>query len=393
MTDIFELFSGIGVVIDDEIDEKGKTPNGIQKIVKSIKDKYIPLLEYKNLPGENEISKLHSISFLILDWNLSEIRPTPEITITENINFIKKLHDICFIPIFIFSDEDPHTIEVKLSEKEITLNNTPLFIKKKEDLDTVEKLFNAIQEWLKKTPPVYVLKEWEKAIREAKTKMLWQLSTINPAWPRILMNTVKKDGGDQTIELIEMLQNNLTYRLSYPVLDINLIKQQNNNNIDKNDLRKILECERFIQKESLPKHPFAGDVYPDIIANDDKIYYINIRPDCDIIRDAERENKEMYLLRGEIIDETKINNNNNETDYITFDSGEFIEKNNCCYIAFIKGNILQLYLKDLKIFNWNDIKDKRIGRLLPPYITRVQQKYAHYIQRQGLPRIPKEAIL
>ena len=41
---------------------------------------------------------------------------------------------------------------------------------------------------------------------------------------------------------------------------------------------------------------------------------------------------------------------------------------------------------------WNNIKDNRIGRLLPPYITRVQQKYAHYLQRQGLPRIPKQAI-
>ena len=98
----------------------------------------------------------------------------------------------------------------------------------------------------------------------------------------------------------------------------------------------------------------------------------------------------MYLIGGEVVDETKINAE--DKNGITFDSGEFIEKKHCCYIAFVKGQILQFSLRELYIKSWNEIKDKRIGRLLPPHITRVQQKYSHYIQRQGLPSIPKEAI-
>lgn len=106
---------------------------------------------------------------------------------------------------------------------------------------------------------------------------------------------------------------------------------------------------------------------------------------------AVKDNKDMYLLEGEIADETKINSE--DKDCITFDSGEFIEKKNCCYIAFVQGNILQFSLRELSIMQWNNIKNNRIGRLLPPYITRVQQKYAHYLQRQGLPSIPKQAII
>ena len=385
MTDIVQLFSGIGVVIDEAINVKDDQPNGIQKIVQSIESKHIPLLQFEDLPDDEAISKLHSISFLILDWNLSGVQPIPKATIDDNIVFLRKLKETCFIPLFIFSDEDPHTIEVVLSENGITTKNSSIFIKKKEDLDTVEKLFGEIESWLKATPSIYVLKEWEKATREAKTKMLWTLSTAHPAWPKILMNTTKKDGGDQEMEIIEMLQENLNYRLSYPNLDINLIKQQNTAGITKEEIRKILECERFIPAMSLPKHPFVGDVY-----YIDNVYYVNIRPDCDIIRDAERLNKDMYLLRGEILDETKINSE--DTESITFDSGEFIENNHCCFIAFVNGSILQLSLKELKILPWNTIKDKRIGRLLPPFITRVQQKYSHYLQRQGLPSIPKEAI-
>lgn len=385
MTDIIQLFSGIGVVIDEAIYNKGDQLNGIQKIVQSIEEKKIPVLTFDELPNEEMLPQLHSISFVILDWNLSGILPISQATIDDNIDFLKKLKETCFVPLFIFSDEDSHGIEVALSENGITIQNSPIFIKKKGDIDTAEKLFNEIEKWVQKTPSVYVLKEWEKAIREAKSKMLWSLSLIHPAWPKIMMNSVKKDGGNQEMELIELLQSNLNYRLSYPNLDINLIKQQDASGITKEELRKILECERFIPNQSLPDHPYAGDVY--IIDNK---YYLNIRPDCDIIRDAAKDNKDMYLLFGEIVDETKINAG--DKDCITFDSGEFIEKNHCCYVAFVNGAILQLSLRELKILPWNDIKGSRIGRLLPPFITKIQQKYSAYIQRQGLPSIPKEAI-
>lgn len=385
MTDIVQLFSGIGVVIDEAINASDNNPNGIQKIVQSIESKHIPLLQFEELPDDEAIPKFHSISFLILDWNLSGVQPIPQATINDNIEFLKKLKEICFVPMFIFSDEDPHTIEVALSEQDITSDNSPIFIKKKDELDTVDKLFGEIEAWIKRTPSVYVLKEWEKATVEAKSKMLWALSTTHPAWPKILMNSIKKDGGNQEMELIDMLQGNLKYRLSYPSLDINLIKQQKTDGITQKELRQVMECERFIPISSLPNHPFVGDVY--II---DNIYYVNIRPDCDIIRDAEKNNKNMYLLSCEIVDETIINADTE--DRIVFDSGEFIEKNHNCYIAFVNGKILEMSLKELTLLPWNDIKDKRIGRILPPYITKIQQKYSAYIQRQGLPRIPKEAI-
>lgn len=384
MTDIKDLFSGIGVVIDEKINEEAGSPNSIQKIISSLKENHVPLLEYQELPDEM-IKQFHSISFLILDWNLSGTEYISKATIDDNIDFLKKLHKVCYVPVFIFSDENIHDIEVALEINNINLAKEPIFIKKKDDVDTADKLFAEITNWLKQTPPAYLLKEWEKANREAKTEMLWSLTEAHPAWPKILMNSIKKDGGDQEIELVEMLQNNLNYRITCPSLDINIVKQQNIEGITKEELRKILECERFVPIESLPNHPFAGDIY---IINEK--YYLNIRPDCDIIRDAEKENKDMYLISGEIVEETKINTEDKNS--ITFDSGEFIEKKHCCYIAFVKGQILQFSLRELYIKPWNEIKDKRIGRLLPPHITRVQQKYSHYIQRQGLPSIPKEAI-
>ena len=74
---------------------------------------------------------------------------------------------------------------------------------------------------------------------------------------------------------------------------------------------------------------------------------------------------------------------------IPFIDGQFIEKVNHSIIGCIdNGNIIEFLFKDLHIINWKSMKGKRIGRLLPPYITSIQQRYGLYLQRQGLPRIP-----
>ncbi len=382
MTDILELFPGIAVIIDDEINRDITSLNGIQKILKSLREKSIPFISYSELPNDEMIKNFHSASFILLDWNLSGIQPIPEAIINDNVQFIKTLKAICFLPIFIFSDEDPHAIEVKLQEESLYDNedNNHIFIKRKIELDSCEKLFSEIETWLKNTPSVYTVKEWEKAIKDAKKEMLWDLYLICPEWPRILSETVKADGVDINSGLTAILQNNLAARVVPPSFDEEIISKEKGK-VNKEDIRKLIECERFIRNNLLPDYPFAGDVY--VL---DDAYYINIRPDCDIVR----EPGDLYLLKGNVVDESRINPDAKKA--IIFDSGEFIEKINLCYIAFIDEKVIELKLRDLRVKQWNEIKTKRIGRLLPPHITKIQQKYSFYLQRQGLPAVPEVAI-
>lgn len=73
--------------------------------------------------------------------------------------------------------------------------------------------------------------------------------------------------------------------------------------------------------------------------------------------------------------------------------GEFIEKINHAIVPCIdNGKIIEFLFRDLKTKKWNSIKDNRIGRLLPPYINRIQQRYALYLHREGLPRTPDMAV-
>ena len=384
MTDIVQLFSGVGILIDEAFYETGKQKNGIQKIADSLKEKGLPYVAFQELPI-SFVKQFHSVSFVVLDWNLSGVQPIPQATIEDNIEFINQFQSSCFAPLFIFSDEDPRDIQVTLESRNLFYEGCPVFIKKKEELVSSERLFGEIEGWLRKTPSIYVLKEWEKTTREAKIKMMWSLSAISPAWPSILSRAIGLDGGDSSSELMKLLHNNLSYRMDNLSFDDEIINV-GLGGINKDDLRRLLECERFLPKSLLPEHPFSGDVF--LIEGK---YYINIRPDCDIIRDFAQ--KDMYLIRGNVVDEATINVEGKAgQDTILFEKGAFVEKINCSYVAFISGQILRLSFREIYQRKWKEIKESRIGRLLPPYITAIQQKYAAYLQRQGLPGIPKEAI-
>lgn len=54
-----------------------------------------------------------------------------------------------------------------------------------------------------------------------------------------------------------------------------------------------------------------------------------------------------------------------------------------------EGAAYCIEFKDLRMEAWEKWKSHRKGRLLPPFSTRLQEKYAGYLQRTGLPTLPK----
>jgi len=404
--DIKKLFSGSAIIIDDEIKKEG-SKDLILKIRNKLKAYHIPILEYEKIPEDEEICNFNNINFILLDWQLLEtpesgIKIPKELFIKNNIEFLKKIKKVNFTPVFIFSNESPDSIIRKLSDEDIYdkgSNNNYIFVKRKQDLfseDNDNLLFAEIEKWLKETPSMYVLKKWEYSLNEAKRKLFWDFYEINPNWPSVLQKTFTDDGSDVNYELGNFIYKNLSARAEQITFDNNILDQEDDN-IPKEDIRKVLEAERFIKNDSLPPDkPCTGDLFEckvDVRGLKEKRYYLNIRPECDItIRPDGTSNPELYCLKGCILDEKKINSED-EDNKVSFRNGNFIEKINNTYISFINsGKIIEFLFKDLKIKKWNTVKDKRIGRLLPPYITKVQQRYSSYLQRQGLPAIPEKAI-
>jgi len=396
-----DLFNGIAVIIDDEI---GKKAANINELIKQIEDKNIPCVKYTYLPENDVIKHLQGISFLILDWRIRDkeieefmldgvISPSTleESIIQANIDFLKKLRDKCFIPIFIFTNEDETGIIMKLKESGLYNVDKPnfIFVKQKSDLKD-DNLFDQINSWIQTVPPIYALKEWEREYREAKNRMFGDFYKLSPSWPKILCDTFSADGANMSKELGGIITRNLHTRMTPFSFNVEVFARECAEKVSLEELRRVLEGERYVTQ--LHNNEIAtGDLFKEeYIEKGAKNYryYLNIRAQCDLVH-GNLDKTELYCLRGRTIDESKIN----EDDGTLFNDGQFIEKINNAIVPFIdNGKIIEFLFRDLKQLKWKDWKEKRIGRLLPPYITRIQQRYALYLQRQGLPRIPEVVV-
>ena len=76
-----------------------------------------------------------------------------------------------------------------------------------------------------------------------------------------------------------------------------------------------------------------------------------------------------------------------------YQNGHFEEKvwESVAFSIYNKKSV-RFNFRKLRVKKFSELKDQRIGRLLHPYLTRIQQRYALYQQRQALPRIPEEAV-
>lgn len=394
--DIKELFKGVAVVIDDEIDDYDAN---INRIIEQIELAKIPVLKYPSLPEENVIDHFQNLSFLLLDWKLIKSEKIAEgvkvpdqlqeYNTTENLHFIERLNQNCFCPVFIFTNEDLSSIKDKLIEKGLVAKDKPsnLFVQSKSNLlRNGGTLFEKVSEWLKKTPSIYVLKKWEQEYQSCKTKLFFDLHTINPSWPTIMWKNFEADGANKSLEMGELISRNLYSRMAPFDFESDILNNELNVP-SKDELRLVLEGERFLKQDSLHKDDIGtGDIFKEGYqeAGERRFrYYLNIRAQCDLMRSPDADELELYCLKGRIVDETSIN----------LVEGQFVEKINHSVVPFLDGGkIIEFLFRDIKLKKWKDLKDKRVGRLLPPYITRIQQRYSLYMQRQGLPRIPGAAI-
>lgn len=396
-----QLFNGIAVVIDDEVEEPNSS---ITKIIEQIRAAGGHVVTLKELPDdEADLSQFAGASFFIMDWQLeptliaddagvlqgADIGATLE---KENnkrkLEFIKRLSQSRLAPVFIFTDGKKYRVtNVLKSDPTLYVENRAnhIFVAWKSDVIT-QGVFSVLSEWVQKTPSALVLKAWERDYEQAKNAMFLELYTKTVDWPVMLWKTFKDDGLAASDELGRLITRIIFSRMTPFDLDLEpllpLLGKDGNEEAYRNKLLDVLESERFVLAPALHANSVApGDVFKAAGSDD---YYINIRPDCDCVaRDGQP--LELYLLKG--------SRQSNPAKMISLEHGTLQENEaQAAVFCMYQGKTITFGLKEIYLRKWDEIKTDRIGRLLPPFLTRLQQRYASYLQRPGLPKIPKEAI-
>jgi hypothetical protein len=388
-----ELFHGIAVVIDDN-------PASIQKITQQIEDAGCYVVSLLDLPPEDRTKALRAASFFIVDWKLWEdpraedgtLLPMPATFVRdkagETIDFLKRLRKTRFAPVFIFTNEPIEAITEHLGKHpELGGDSDPshILVKSKADVED-EGVFQVLSQWLEKAPSAYALKSWERSYDDAKNQLFLDFYTKSVYWPLFLWKVFEDDHLPPAIELRNLIATNLLSRMGPPDLDLSrylplLDRLKSDDAAYRATLINVLEGERFL--------PFDGDA-PQTLSPGDLFkrsgsYYINVRADCDCIaHTGPQDCVQLYLLKGSKLTKAQLEKAFNR------EHGSFNDKDSEVTVFPINGGTpVTFQFKNLVIGCWRDWKARRIGRLLPPFSTRLQQKYAAYLHRPGLPRMPE----
>jgi hypothetical protein len=417
------LVNGIAIVIDDKIDSDDDL---INNLIDQIESRDIPCVKFRKLPVPDNkfIAHIHGVSFILLDWELLDTpideNEIPQIDMpidtfgNANVAFLKKICETLFVPVFIFTYRSPEEVRSKLvSENLYYEDGQPnfIFIERKSEL-TDNRLFDRIGNWIKENPPVYVLKTWAHEYRVAQSQLFADFYNFNPSWVTVLKKCFKDDCLPMpavSVEIMTLIKDNLSARMRMSGLEEEGLGGDVSSS-DRKQIRQILEHSRFIGNDKLPADEVrCGDVFLQ-----KGNYFLNIRPDCDCIaRKNEIGTVMLHLLKGKIvleenfgIDETikqlQVEQDRKKQEeilekfyhsFILGEYGHFYEKANEAIIPFMyQGNTISFKFRDIIVKPFSDLASNRIGRLLPPFLTHVRTRYAQYLLRQGLPRIPLEAI-
>ncbi|MFC1925645.1 hypothetical protein ACFLW2_02995 [Chloroflexota bacterium] len=397
MTVLFdELCKGPVIIVDNEINKK---TSGINKIIKAITNKQLPVLTYK-APSElmKVIQGFTYANFLIMDWDFSNGKEkgatAKQMEEEEVINAIVEFRKISLAPVFILSKTYTGHIEDKLYEANI---KDVYVIAKHDACESENTLFSIIDKWIAEHPHVYLTKCWINEWLKTTAQVFWDLHELNSSWPNIFHESFKKDGVDPLLALRDIL-----FQLIFSQVNISNIKSTYLSTIEDDvDIEALRE---LYQRLIYVRNDINNDIRPgDIFRIESKNqstgevkykYYLNIRPECDTtariqsnstVKAESKPNPRIYVLEGEPKSQADVNW---DKKYKTI-----IDKETEITLPLLDNNdFVVFYKRSLEIKKYSTLKEYKICRVIRPHITKIRQSYTGFLGRSGIPAYPKEII-
>ncbi len=395
-----DLMSGIAVVIDDALTYDSPTEGGddesgdlIRRIVNWFEIEWkLPFVKLRALPNsESRTNLLRSASFVLLDW---KFWGSGGEMLKQDV--IKKIGDFLIsarenlVPVLILTNENIDDVRDELRklprevyDEEADVNNF-VFVLQKNELWAGELVdAGTIEAWVYGNTSVYALKTWGRVLGSAKSELFQIMSKRSMDWPRVFWKTYREDGADPSASLTNLINDNVKGRMRVDAFDKEYFDNKADD-VSREELQRLIAEASFRGSESLPMDEIrCGDLFK----VENKKYWLNLRPDCDCIPRDESAigDVDLHCVEGKIIRPGALSN--------MFKNGHFEERvNQSIVFGVVDGKSILFDFAKLRVCKYSEVRSQRSGRLLHPYVTRVQQRYALFIQRQALPRIPDAAI-
>lgn len=388
------FLSNTALIVDDEVFDKNTT---ISKIKDTLELKNVCFVSFNEIPDEKKWGSFRNIAFVIIDWRLQLKMDVPGVTAGDGyqkeneksiVQFVHYLVDKYHMPIFVMSQESISHIKATLNEDDLiksSMQNSRVVVRAKSGLSE-DSIVEFLLGWYSTNPAVYIINELEQMIHDAKLNLSRDMYLSGYHWPSVVYKTMKKDDSiDLNFDFQNFLINAFIGRVGNVVFDSDILDKEYT--FDHKTMIAIYGASKYCEHtDKKEQNQYTGDLYR-FEENGRCEYLLNITAECDL-----RKRKPL-LLSGLVIANP------------TFDPKfGLVEGNTSCYIPAIDGKIclefkLSTYQKMSKLEQFdslklvNDGKEKtytRVGRVLPPYINAIQNKFGSYVCRQGALKHPDE---
>ena len=391
---------GIGVVIDDKVplSEDEQTGDAICEIVEQLHSDGISLLKYREIPAQGEWDNFGNVSFLLIDWSLlpsivgdTAVGDTANKKMKKKIcDFIKTIHSKAFAPIFVFSNQDETEIKRYLRDNgiEVDVPNAYVLVRPKSEMNALEendtpKLFSEINKWIQATPAISLFATWGNEILAARNQMFAEFYSKSHNWPSLLWKAYKYDNDDPAYGLSQVMFDNLKGRVRCNISEMPDVAHDERVQAS---LKDVLSLTVMLPASTLPENQIGcGDLFKKGSGK----FLLVVSCDCDcIIHNG--ESAESTFVQVVKVDDGCTPENEKMKERFSKDFG-LLHQANKSYLFPIGGKCYCVTYSSFKMMKLSEFDmGKRVGRVLPPYITDIRQRLAQWNQRVGFPKLPIE---
>lgn len=398
--DTNELLSGIAVVIDDTIapgPDSADDPEGREDLIWEIVHWFetewkMPFVKQASLPEDAcWANLLRSASFVLLDWRLwGKGGEALRLSVIQDILAFLKCARENLVPVFILTNENPEDVKVELNklpkdvyDEQAAGTNFIFVVRKTEFWSGTSVDVAKLREWVYGNASVYALKTWHRVLDGAKSELFQAMCRRSVNWPHVFWESYRADGAEPSASLTNLISDSMQGRMRVDAFEEEHLGGSTDH-VSADEIRQLIAETSFRVNSVLPETEVrCGDLY----SGTRQRYWLNLRPDCDCIprNGGDVGDIDVYCIEGKRLRASDLE--------CKFHNGQILERvSEAVVFGVHDGNSILFQFNKLRVLKYSEVKAQRIGRLLHPYVTRVQQRYSLYIQRQALPRIPDAAI-
>ncbi|SBS69949.1 hypothetical protein [uncultured Microbacterium sp.] len=404
-----DVVRGAAVVIDDRIGQE----SDIDDLLKQLDDEAIPTVKLKRLPPPESLVHWKQFALIVMDWALTDVDDESEIEIPagvpvpstlsreiidRNIAFIAALLEQTALPVFIATNESLDEVRTSLREgleTDFPVYNERVHVFSKSELKP--DLFETIGSWVSSRPALTVLNAWRTAYVDAEINVFHQFSRAQHDWVASIQRAAAADDAELPVMMRDLIAANVLNRIG-PLKVILGDVAPDGALDDASSLRRVLHYSAVVPDSSLAtSEASTGDLFVvDGASEPFERIRILLTPECDLtLRDktwrfttltAVRNPRASKQSKNRAAEAWKLSRSRDlflTVNLLTEDCAEY----DIAVNEWTSEAVTPTKTPDEFVI-WPG--HKRIGRLLPPYSSFLQQSFASVAIRKGMPRLPAD---